>query len=354
MARQGRHCVIRFFLSVCRTTRPWRDSRAVRASRRMPQERAYLVRCFRAEDVFELAGLLFDFAFTVHGEAVGEEALREAMATDDANSAFAAPAGEFNDLTAIAERRGGGLERIMTGIDEGLVMMGFGRMRAGGDQSERNHFFDRDADGQRAMDFHVFELGDLVIFREGPELFEDFVELLVVGHGENFAGCDFAVMQFDAAVGKAGDDRIVRDHHDGSALLVQLTEQAQDDFFIDSVEVAGGLVGENDFGIVDEGASNADALLLSARELRRRVMGAVFEADAVEGVEGFLLVGHAVKILRQHDVLNGGEIGNQMKLLKDEADLVSTNAIQLATRNGGDVQIVEPDFTGAGTVEASD
>ena len=84
-------------------------------------------------------------------------------------------------------------------------MMGFGRMRAGGDQSERNHFFDRDADGQRAMDFHVFELGDLVIFREGPELFEDFVELLVVGHGENFAGCDFAVMQFDAAVGKAGD-----------------------------------------------------------------------------------------------------------------------------------------------------
>ena len=94
-----------------------------------------------------------------------------------------------------------------------------------------------------------------------------------------------------------------------------------------------------------------------AAALRQRVAkacdGRGLEADAVEGVEGFLLVGHAVKILRQHDVLNGGEIGNQMKLLKDEADLVGTNAIQLATRNGGDVQIVEPDFTGAGTVEAT-
>ena len=69
---------------------------------------------------------------------------------------------------------------------------------------------------------------------ERPEFFEDFVELLFVGHGEDFLGGDFAVMQFDAAVGQAGDDGVVGDHHDGASLLVQFAQQAQDDFFVDA------------------------------------------------------------------------------------------------------------------------
>ena len=63
---------------------PWRDRRTVRAGPRMTQERADLVRRARRQDVFELAGLLFDFRLTVHGEAVGEEALGQAVAANDA------------------------------------------------------------------------------------------------------------------------------------------------------------------------------------------------------------------------------------------------------------------------------
>lgn len=239
----------------------------MRASRRMTQERAYLIRCFRAEDMFELAGLLFDFRFTVHGKAVGEQALGETMAANDADGAFASAIGEFDDLAAIAEGRCSGLERVMAGIDEGLVMMRLRRMRASREQSERNHFFDRDADGKGSVDFHVFELGDLVVFSEGPEFFEDFVKLFVIGHGKDFARRDFSVMKFDTAVGEASDNGIMRDHDDGAALLMQLTEQAQDDFLVDGVEIAGGFVGENNFRIVNQGAGNADALLLSTGEL---------------------------------------------------------------------------------------
>ena len=72
------------------------------------------------------------------------------------------------------------------------------------------------------------------------------------------------MVQFDAAVGQAGDDRVVSDHHDGASLAVQFAQQAQNNLFVDRVQVSGGLVGKNDFGIVDQGAGNADSLLLSA------------------------------------------------------------------------------------------
>jgi len=41
----------------------------------MAQERADLVGRFRRENVLELAGLLLDFGFAIHREAVSEDAL---------------------------------------------------------------------------------------------------------------------------------------------------------------------------------------------------------------------------------------------------------------------------------------
>src|SRR3712207_9533473 len=42
-----------------------------------------------------------------------------------------------------------------------------------------------------------------------------------------------------------------------------------------SVEVAGGLVGEDQLGVADQGAGDGHALLLAARKLARPVLGAV-------------------------------------------------------------------------------
>src|SRR6202521_2866801 len=161
-------------------------------------------------------------------------------------------------------------------------------------------------------------------------------------------------MQFDAAVGQTRYYGIVRHHADGASLLVEFAEQAQDYFFVRGVEVAGGLVGKHDFGIVNEGAGDAHALLLASGKLRGQVFGAVFEADAIERFEGFLFVRHAVEVLGQHDVLDGGEIRNHVEVLEDEADGFGADAVEFSGAEVRDVLPVKPDFTAAGAVEASD
>ena len=83
-------------------------------------------------------------------------------------------------------------------------------------------------------------------------------------------------------------------------------------------------------------------------------MRALFQSHALEGFEGFLLVGHAVKILGQHDVFESGEIGNQMKLLEDEADFFRAHAIQFSRRNVGDVFAIQPNLAGSRTIQAAD
>src|ERR1039458_4102441 len=161
-------------------------------------------------------------------------------------------------------------------------------------------------------------------------------------------------MQFDAAVSQTRDYGIVRHHDDGASLLVKLAKEAQNDFFVSSVKIASGLVGKHDFGIVDEGASDADALLFPPRELRRQVPGTVFQAHAIQRLKGFLFVRHAVEVLREHDVLDRGEIRNHVELLQDEADGFGADMIEIRCAEAGDVLSVKPNFASGGAVEASD
>jgi hypothetical protein len=75
---------------------------------------------------------------------------------------------------------------------------------------------------------------------------------------------------------------------------------------------------------------------------------------AFQRLERFRLVGHAVEILRQHDVLERSQIGNQVELLEDEADFFGANAVEIGGGEIGDVLFVEPDFARGGAVEAAD
>jgi hypothetical protein len=177
-----------------------------------------------------------------------------------------------------------------------------------------------------------------------PELLQDFVELFLVRHGENFLVGNFTVMQLDSAISEAGDDGVVRNHYDGASLAMQLAQQAQDDFFIDCVQISSGFIGQNDLRIVDQGAGDANPLLFSAGELSGQVPGAVFQADMRQRLQGFLLVGHAVEVLGQHDIFERGEIGNQMELLKDEANFFRARPAQIQRGKLGHVFAVEPDL----------
>jgi len=64
-----------------------------------------------------------------------------------------------------------------------------------------------------------------------------------------------------------GDITFVSDHHQGVSLLVEMTEELHNLSSGGGIEIAGGLVGENDGGIINDGSGDCDALPLSARQL---------------------------------------------------------------------------------------
>ena len=165
---------------------------------------------------------------------------------------------------------------------------------------------------------------------------------------------DLAVAEGDAALGEGGHLGVVGDHDDGVAVAVEVLEELGDDLLVGGVEVAGGLVGEQDGWVVDEGAGDADALLFAAGELAGQVLGAGGEADAFEGGAGFGLVGHGVEVLGEHDVLERREVGDQVELLEDEADLVGAEAVEFGGGHGGDVDAVDLELAGGGAVEAAE
>src|SRR4051812_31725362 len=79
----------------------------------------------------------------------------------------------------------------------------------------------------------------------------------------------------------------MRDEHDrGAGLSVEHLEQLDDVRAGLAVEVAGGLVGEEEARRVAERSRDCDALLLATRELIGKVMQAVAEPDAREQLGG--------------------------------------------------------------------
>ena len=111
---------------------------------RVAQERADLIGGFGGQNVLELAGLLFDLGFTVHGQRVGKQALGEAVAANDVGGALVAAGSQFDDHRAVSRRESRRFERVVTGINERLVVMRLGRMGVGRDQSHGRHLFDGD------------------------------------------------------------------------------------------------------------------------------------------------------------------------------------------------------------------
>ena len=101
-------------------------------------------------------------------------------------------------------------------------------------------------------------------------------------------GDDAAVEDLDLAGHPLGDGVVVGDDHDRRAGLVELVDQGQDRLPGGLVEVPGRLVGEHDGGLADEGPGDRDPLALPARELGGTDVGALGQADQIQGVEGAL------------------------------------------------------------------
>ena len=111
---------------------------------------------------------------------------------------------------------------------------------------------------------------------------------------------------------------------------VDPVEQA-DDLETDArVEVPGGLVGEEDRRLVDDGASDRDALLLAAGELVREPLLLTLESDDPQRLGDGLAdhrAGLADDLQREGDVLEDGLVGQQPEVLEHRADLATQLAL---------------------------
>ncbi len=121
--------------------------------------------------------------------------------------------------------------------------------------------------------------------------------------------------------------------HDNQAVLGDFGEQVHNLDAGLGVKGAGGLVGEQNLGVVDEGAGNGHALHLSAGKLAGLFVGMLREADAVELFERTplaLLGGHARKRQRQLDVGENRLMRDEVIALEDKADTVVAISVPVA------------------------
>ena len=97
------------------------------------------------------------------------------------------------------------------------------------------------------------------------------------------------------------------DHDDCEALLtVKAVEEVHQGVARLGVQVPRGLIGEQEKGIVHEGARDGHALLLSARQFSRFVLSAILQANQREEFQCAAVVASAVPVIAGHlDVVEG-------------------------------------------------
>ncbi len=179
-------------------------------------------------------------------------------------------------------------------------------------------------------------------------------------------------MKNEAAIAAFGHAGVVGDDDEGFAGFIDDAEEhVHDGGTGGGVEIAGGFVGVEDAGVVDEGAGDGDALLFAAGEFGGEVVEAFGEADAVEE---FASAGFGVAFAdpgREEDVFEGREFGEEEIMLEDKAHaavaqggavpgvrVVKGLAVHEHVAGGGTFEAAEDveqgGFTGAGSTAEKD
>lgn len=125
-------------------------------------------------------------------------------------------------------------------------------------------------------------------------------------------------------MGQLGIVGIVGDHDDGGSVLVEFREQLHHLGTVLRVEVTGRLIGEDELRTEDHSTGDGHALLLTAGELVREVLGTMTDVHALHHLLHFLLalsLGYAEIGKRQFYVLLHVELVDEVETLEHETDL---------------------------------
>ena len=178
-----------------------------------------------------------------------------------------------------------------------------------------------------------------------------------IGRGVGELVDDAAVGEEHRPVGVGRGDRVVRDHHDGLAELADGRAHEREDLGARAgVEVAGGLVGEDDLAAgwrapgrprraaADHRRAPTAGARGGARDRRSRRRASTHAASGLRPGEPH----------RQRDVLRRGQRRDQVERLEHEADPVAPQLGELLLGERAEVGVADPDGAVGERVEAGE
>ena len=166
---------------------------------------------------------------------------------------------------------------------------------------------------------------------------------------------DLAVCQKDDAVGVAGGNWIVGNHHDRLTELTNgVAHEGQNLGAGRRVEVAGGFVGEDDLRATGQCPGHGDSLLLTAREFAWSVRESIRETHGGDDVvdPGPIGLG-SCEVHWQRDVLDGSERRDEVERLEDEPQTISSKQREFTFAGRGHVCVADHRRSGVEAIEAS-
>src|SRR5438477_1687436 len=144
------------------------------------------------------------------------------------------------------------------------------------------------------------------------------------------------------------DLAVVGRHQNGGSSCVDLQQELDDFPGGRRVEVPGRFIGQEDLRIVHERPRDRDSLLLAARKLIGKLVLFSFEADDAEHLfDLWLEVPQRAfsDAQGEGDILEDGEIGEQLEILKDHADLAPQER-QMTALQAAEVLTLDMDLAG--------
>ncbi len=121
------------------------------------------------------------------------------------------------------------------------------------------------------------------------------------------------------------------------------------------LEVPGGLVSEQDFRLVDDGARDGHALLLTSGKFRRLVLQPPGEAEHLgDYVKAVRVEAVSMDELRDGDIAFGCERGEQIEALKNETDFAAAEFGARGICQSGEVIAVDENFAARGLRQPAD
>ena len=135
---------------------------------------------------------------------------------------------------------------------------------------------------------------------------------------------DLSISHSHNSVSKGFETDIVSNHnHSNLFFHVQVDKNFHDDVSAARIEISGRLIEKQNLGLVGNGASNRNTLLLTTRQLVGEVVHSLLKADILQKLAGsladLLTAEFTLELHWQLYILEGSERAYQIECLEHEA-----------------------------------